>query len=506
MDWAEKYRPSSLEDVLGNTNAVRQIVEWARDWSPSRPPLLLHGKPGTGKTSAAHALAHDMGWTTLELNASDQRTRAVIEKVAGAGSTSRNLSGAVHTLIILDEADNLHGSADYGGARAILEVLRNARQPVILIVNDPYGLPGEIRSFCEPVQFRALPARSIAPALRHICSREAISCGDDAIRSIAEAAGGDMRSAVTMLHAAAVGKESVSGEDVRTSGKDQRSTIFSLVSAIHAGGKPEELLRIGREVEDTPDTIIQWIEASLPHMGRGGRAGRAYRWLARADCFLGNTFRLQHYTLWRYAQAMMVLGVSAEAEGCGIHARILPPDRWKRMSSGKRQRSLRTQAMTRIAQRNALAVRTLRETYLGPLTLLVDLAPEEFARDYGMNADELDLFIHDRDRAASACRSVQPALPDAPAGRKRGPRKRSAPATSAKDGVSPVPPGGHVSQAASGMSAKDGVSPVPPGGHVSGAVSAQGPVKGELTGEAPGTSEEKPKKGRQKTLFEGFTT
>jgi len=48
-----------------------------------REAVVLHGSPGVGKTSAAHALANDMGWETVELNASDQRTADVIERFAG---------------------------------------------------------------------------------------------------------------------------------------------------------------------------------------------------------------------------------------------------------------------------------------------------------------------------------------------------------------------------------------------------------------------------------------
>jgi len=39
-----------------------------------RQAVVIYGSPGVGKTSAAHALANDMGWETVELNASDQRT------------------------------------------------------------------------------------------------------------------------------------------------------------------------------------------------------------------------------------------------------------------------------------------------------------------------------------------------------------------------------------------------------------------------------------------------
>ena len=263
MDWAEKYRPAHLADIVGNTSAVRQIAEWARTWTRRSRPVLIYGKPGIGKTSCAYALANDMSWEVIELNASDQRTAAVIERIAGEGSTTASLTGSSRKLIVLDEADNLQGTADRGGARAIIECIRQARQPMILIANDLYGLSPELRARCEPVQFKAIPARSIAPRLKYLCSAEKITCSEAAVHAIAESAEGDIRSAVNMLYASAIGRNSLDDSEVHTSQKDERVSIFSLITAIFGKIPDGDLIRLSYEVEDTPETVEQWVEGNV---------------------------------------------------------------------------------------------------------------------------------------------------------------------------------------------------------------------------------------------------
>ncbi len=73
--------------------------------------------------------------------------------------------------------------------------------------------------------------------------------------------------------------------------------------------------RLSWEVDDTPETIEQWVEGSVHLISDISGTGLAYRYLSRADEYLGYTYRRQYHTLWRYATAIMLLGVADAAGG-----------------------------------------------------------------------------------------------------------------------------------------------------------------------------------------------
>ena len=162
-DWTEEYRPKSLDEVVGNEKALSELIKWASSWNagiPKKRAVILSGKPGTGKTSSALALANDFGWIPIELNTSDARNALKIKRVATTGSINETFSDdglfistkiGGRKLIVLDEADNLYETSegsfrkgedlsDKGGKKAIIDTIKDTKQPIILIVNDYYSL------------------------------------------------------------------------------------------------------------------------------------------------------------------------------------------------------------------------------------------------------------------------------------------------------------------------------------------------------------------------------
>ncbi len=139
----ERLRPCRLDELVGNPRARAELRSWAEGWKGSSPPArraaILVGPPGVGKTSGALALAGELGWAVVEMNASDARNAPAIERVAGRASHARSfgadgrMSAHSRTLILLDEADCLTGR--------LTPEARPAPRPVGLreFLHDRYG-------------------------------------------------------------------------------------------------------------------------------------------------------------------------------------------------------------------------------------------------------------------------------------------------------------------------------------------------------------------------------
>lgn len=396
-DWTDRYRPTTLEELRGNNKARDQLREWADSWPEHREPVILHGEPGVGKTSAAHALAADKGWDTVEMNASDNRTRSAIERVVGEAATSGTLTAgeAGRRLLILDEADNFHGNADRGGSRAVTEILKEADQPVVLIANEFYELSRTLRDRCQDIEFRSLSTRSIVPVLRDICRKEGIEFEESALETLAETADGDLRSAINDLQVIAESTDRITSEDIITSDRDQTVGIFPFLDAVLQDASPQEALQTAYTVDETPDEMLAWIDGNVSKDYSGSELTRAFRQLATADRWLGRVYATQEYSFWRYATDAMVAGVAASRDG-EKHGwtRYQPPQFRSKLGRSSGRRNTRDEIARRIAEQSGMSIATARQAVLPFLSAMIQYCrPRELtvavAAAYDLDKSEL---------------------------------------------------------------------------------------------------------------------
>ncbi len=99
--WVEKYRPTTLEEYVGNETIKNKIADYLKQGSIQN--LLFHGVAGTGKTTLAKLITKNLNCDLLYINASDERGIDTIRDKIIPFASSMSFNDV--KIVILDEAD-----------------------------------------------------------------------------------------------------------------------------------------------------------------------------------------------------------------------------------------------------------------------------------------------------------------------------------------------------------------------------------------------------------------
>ena len=146
-NWAQKYRPQRLEDMVLPPAIFKQLAK-VRDQQLGLH-LLLHGTAGTGKTTAA-GLINKQG--NYYLNCSLDSSVYVIDKIEK--TCSAGIIGDGLRIVILDEAEQLTAKAQ-GALRGLIEQLSASNQ-FVFTVNDKSKLIDPLHSRLHAINFSHL--------------------------------------------------------------------------------------------------------------------------------------------------------------------------------------------------------------------------------------------------------------------------------------------------------------------------------------------------------------
>ena len=235
--WIEKYRPATLNDVVGQ----REIVERLKNYvgAQSLPHLLFTGTAGIGKTTSAVALAREFfgdDWQVnfRELNASDERGIDVVRNQIKQFARTAPMGKATFKILFLDEADALTNDAQSALRRTMENYAQTCR--FILSCNYSSKIIDPIQSRCAVFRFRPVSNAEIQKVVDRIAAEENLDMGEGAVESLIYIARGDVRRAVNTLQTAASLGEQITPDTIaKVSGSANEDEITDILKSAMMG-------------------------------------------------------------------------------------------------------------------------------------------------------------------------------------------------------------------------------------------------------------------------------
>lgn len=221
-----KYAPSQLNHICGNKAQVEKIQKWLQGWQKAKKynfqkrgadglggerAIILSGPPGIGKTTAAHLAAKLEGYDVLETNASDTRSKKLVE--SGVSDVMNNTSllgffagdgkkvdeGKKKIVLVMDEVDGM-SAGDRGGVGALAKFCKKTEVPLILICNErklPKMKPFDHVAF--DIRFNRPTVDQVRSRIMTICVREGLKLPVPVIDALIEGSNKDIRQIINMI-------------------------------------------------------------------------------------------------------------------------------------------------------------------------------------------------------------------------------------------------------------------------------------------------------------------
>ncbi|KAJ1925264.1 DNA replication factor C complex subunit Rfc1 [Tieghemiomyces parasiticus] len=218
--WTDKYRPKSLKELCGNKGKVETIVEYLRKFKAGATSklrgeqaaykaVLVSGPPGIGKTTAVHLACAQEGFTVIEMNASDTRSKKALNSLVGdlTGnytvddffSGPRNKVMTANTALVMDEVDGMSGG-DRGGTAQLIQLIKKAKIPVLCICNDRRATNVKsLLNHCLDIPFHRPDVGSIRSRMMSIAFKEKLKLNPNAVDQLVQSTHNDLRQILNLL-------------------------------------------------------------------------------------------------------------------------------------------------------------------------------------------------------------------------------------------------------------------------------------------------------------------
>ena len=309
-----KYIPKTTNEIIGQDDVIKQlksfIVNFKREKKNS---ALIYGSSGSGKTCSVYAIANELGYEVIEVNASDFRNAEQINQKVGNAIKQQSLF-AKCKIILVDEIDGLSGHEDRGGIQAITKLIEGSTYPIIMTATNPFDNKfSSLRSKSNLIEFKQLDYLSIFKILKKICDSEKIKYDEEVLKAFSRRSGGDARAAINDLQLLTQHKKELTKESLEElSDRNKTDNIMTALNKIFKTTDLKIAISAFDNVEEDMNEQLLWIDENLPkEYTKPEDLAKAYEMFSKADVFSRRIKRRQDYRFLVYINALITAGIAA---------------------------------------------------------------------------------------------------------------------------------------------------------------------------------------------------
>ena len=219
--WSDKYKPKSIDEMIGNKKNIEIIKKWLSDFKNNKKDvkrsLFISGPPGIGKTTIAHLILKYFNYDIIEFNASDVRSQKSVKdsllKILNNTNVSLMQENNTKNIgIIMDEVDGM-SSGDRGGVSELVSIITPPKKdkeniknnkiyinPIICICNNNTEKKlSDLRKICLEINFTKPSNNDLKIISDKIILNENIQIDEDAIQLIINYSQNDVRRLTFLL-------------------------------------------------------------------------------------------------------------------------------------------------------------------------------------------------------------------------------------------------------------------------------------------------------------------
>jgi replication factor C large subunit len=315
MMWSDVYRPTQLQEMVGNEESRIFAAKWLLKWVDGTKPLFLIGPAGVGKTTIVKVLANQYDYDLIEMNASDTRNKAILVETILPILRNRSLIPK-KTLLFMDELDGISGRQDAGGIETLLTLIKEPTVPIIMAANTKDAKLKGLTKLCKVIEFDKVHPSLLLLYLDRILEREGKNMEIKDKLTLIKIANGDLRSLLNIAQVKIAGYDSTGD---LSSGIDISQVIANISTSLTVDGAKQILMsvdggysdpRFGQSTEERRKDILYALFSSMVVSDiEIGKIADALDVLSKCDLIVGRVSKNRHWTLLKYLPSILSYGL-----------------------------------------------------------------------------------------------------------------------------------------------------------------------------------------------------